>query len=301
MDLPGYGDSSHTADGKYIIASFRADANLGWVVDLRTFLNIPELKYKQYAPLEKRNHVAANRPLYRNVITGLSAAELTIIDREKYSQKAQMRYTSKGATLGEDFGLSDVFADAARDMILDSPLGIQVNQIGSPMMQRMFRAKAQLQELPASHVTTIHERSGGKLKDAIVISARAHSMLSPTEFQELRDIAKYPYMQGMFAENKNRAAKLGHVFDHEHPKSLPILNELVSRLAQASGIPCHVAATLRLKGPVREESSATSDHIQAADFAAGWAADLLTSTDSDFRALAAKVRWVSVNGIVWPA
>ncbi len=95
MGLTGYGDSSHTADGKYIIASFRADANLGWVVDLRSFLNISELKYKHYAPLEKRNHVAANRPLYRNVMNGLSEAELTIIDRERYSWKAYFRYTDK--------------------------------------------------------------------------------------------------------------------------------------------------------------------------------------------------------------
>ena len=51
MDHTGFGDSSHTADGKYIIASFRADANLSWVVDLRSLLNIPELKYRDYAPL----------------------------------------------------------------------------------------------------------------------------------------------------------------------------------------------------------------------------------------------------------
>jgi hypothetical protein len=52
---------------------------------------------------------------------------------------------------------------------------------------------------------------------------------------------------------------------------------------------------------VTEASSSQSDHLQAADFAAGWAADLLVATDSDYRALASKVRWAGVNGVVIPA
>src|ERR1700679_2120043 len=105
MDRIGYADSSHTADGKYIVASFRADANLGWVIDLRSFLNIPELKYRDYAPLERRHRVAANPQLYRNVIRGLSEAEITIIDTERYRWRAYFRYRDRGATYGEDFDL----------------------------------------------------------------------------------------------------------------------------------------------------------------------------------------------------
>jgi hypothetical protein len=303
----GYGDSSHTADGKYIIASFRADANLGWVVDLRKFLNLPELKYRDYAPLEIRNRVAANSPLYRKMIGGLADAELTIIDQQRYTWKEFFRLRELGATFGEDFTLRDIQSSAANQMILDSPLGLPDDYSQSPAMQRMVRVSevlggnATLQELPRTDVSELHQRSGGKFKDAVVLSARAHSMLSPSEFFELRYMAENPYMRGTLVENMRRASEMGHIFDHEHQKSVPILNELVSKVASAGGVPPHVALTLRLKGPVREEASHLTDHMQAADFAAGWAADLLTSTDSDFRALAAKVRWVSVNGIIWPS
>jgi hypothetical protein len=51
---------------------------------------------------------------------------------------------------------------------------------------------------------------------------------------------------------------------------------------------------------VTEASSEQSDHLQAADFAAGRATDLLVATDGDYRALASKVRWARVNGITIP-
>ncbi len=52
---------------------------------------------------------------------------------------------------------------------------------------------------------------------------------------------------------------------------------------------------------VFEEASQMTDHMQAADFAAGWAADLLLATNGDYRSLAKRFRWVGVNGVVIPA
>jgi hypothetical protein len=63
----------------------------------------------------------------------------------------------------------------------------------------------------------------------------------------------------------------------------------------------HVAARLAQKAPISEGPSTMSEHIQAADFAAGWVADLLVATDKDQRALARKVRWVGLNGLSIPA
>ena len=125
MDWIGYGDSSHTADGKYIIASFRADSNLAWVVDLRSFLNVPELKYKHYAPLEQKHRVAAHAALYRNIIQGLSQAELTIVDIQRYNWEAYFELRDQGAKFGEDFDMRTIYNRAANEMIRDSPLSIQ--------------------------------------------------------------------------------------------------------------------------------------------------------------------------------
>ena len=75
----GYGDSCQTGDDKYVLAQFRADAKLDWVIDLRKFLQLPELKYKAYAPQKQK--VASNSELQRSINKGLAQAEITIIDR----------------------------------------------------------------------------------------------------------------------------------------------------------------------------------------------------------------------------
>ena len=56
MDWTGFSDSTRTHDREYVVASFRAEANLGWVIDLRSFLNLPELKYRDFAPRRYRIH-----------------------------------------------------------------------------------------------------------------------------------------------------------------------------------------------------------------------------------------------------
>src|ERR1700730_2840173 len=43
-----YGDARESGDDKYVVAQFRSDASLGWVPDLRSFLNLSELKYKDF-------------------------------------------------------------------------------------------------------------------------------------------------------------------------------------------------------------------------------------------------------------
>jgi len=94
-----------------------------------------------------------------------------------------------------------------------------------------------LQDLPDFDPQAIRRRAGGKLRDVQVLAARAHSMLSPSEFQELRFAIGSPMYGGSFPRNSERIKKLAHVFDVEHAKSVPLLNELVGHIAEASGVP----------------------------------------------------------------
>lgn len=126
-------------------------------------------------------------------------------------------------------------------------------------------------------------------------------MLSPSEYQELRFIVGNPLYRGGLARNMERIKGLAHVFDVEHAKSVPLLNELVGQIAEVSGVRRQLATNTQQDNPVREASSTSSDHIQAADIAAGWASDLLVATNNDFRALARQVRWITVNGVSVPA
>jgi hypothetical protein len=303
MDWTGYGDSTKTGDKKYLLASFRADANLGWVVDLRSFLNLSELKYKDYLP--KRQLVASNARIQANLNRGLAEAELTIIDISRYMNYAIVDLIDQGAEPFGDFDMSTIHEMAADDMLRDTPFSLRSAEAYhlfpsnvSPMARRSISNA--FEELPDFNPSELRRRAGGKLRDVQVLAARANSMLSPSEYQELRFLACEPGLGGGIPRNIERIKKLAHIFDTEHAKSLPLLNELVGQIAQVSGIPSQLATRLVQNAPVREASSTTFDHIQAADFAAGWAGDLLVATNNDFRTLARQVRWVTLNGVCIP-
>lgn len=300
MDWTGYGDSTKTGDDKYVLASFRGDANLGWVVDLRTFLNLPELKYRDYLP--KRQFVASNPRIQTNLNRGLSQAELTVVDVSSYVRFVYAELTDQGAEPFGDFDRSTLHRMAADNMLRDSPFSLRSDEMHGSFaasfdILRRGSIGGALQELSDFDPSKIRQRAGGKLRDVQVLAARAYSMLSPSEYRELRFLACEPGPRGGIGRNIERIKRIAHIFDTEHAKSLPLLNELVGQIAQASGIPRGLASALTSKLPVREASSTASDHIQAADFAAGWAGDLLVATNNDFRALARQVRWVTLNGV----
>ncbi len=116
-----FGDSSHAGD-KYVHAQFRADASLGWVIDLRRFLNLGELKYGEYT--KQKHRVAGNLALSAKVKRGLSDAEIVIIDCPKYIHWAIGSFFLEGAEWGFDFGIRETYERAAEMMIGDSPIGL---------------------------------------------------------------------------------------------------------------------------------------------------------------------------------
>ena len=57
-----YGDACESGDDKYVVAQFRSDASLAWVSDLRSFLNLAELKYQDFHP--RRHQVMSNAEMW---------------------------------------------------------------------------------------------------------------------------------------------------------------------------------------------------------------------------------------------
>jgi hypothetical protein len=296
--MPGfaYGDSVKTGDDKYVLAQFRHDAILSWVTELRSFLNLEELKWRDYR--NRKEYVLSNRELSQKVLSGLEQAELTIIDLPMYRRITVIDLIDQGAEAGHDFDLTIVNELTARRMISESPLG------------RLSHLEDELEDIPFTYFTEgtpsptpaeLQARAGGKLTDAVVLAARAHSMLSPSETMEV----VLAFGGGAFGPSSLAGAldivkSMGRAFDVEHEKSLPILNELVDRVARAARLPTFVVSRGRERA-VSEEASHMTDHMQAADLAAGWAADLLLVTNGDYRALAKRFRWVGVNGVAIPA
>ena len=136
------------------------------------------------------------------------------------------------------------------------------------------------------------------LRDAVVLAARSHGMVSPSEMNALLERS---FGGGTFDDltRAKYAGEVTRVFDVEHPKSLPILNEFAERLAHAAGSPRQLAGSNSARR-ISETTSDDVDHIQAADIAAGWAVDLLTLTNGDYKAVAQRFASAEVNGVVIP-
>jgi hypothetical protein len=79
-----YGDACESSDDKDVVAKFRADASLAWVRDLRSFLNLPELKYRDFR--SRRHQVMSNTEIWEEFEMGVEKAEITIIDHRVYWQ-----------------------------------------------------------------------------------------------------------------------------------------------------------------------------------------------------------------------
>jgi len=295
--MPGfaYGDSVKTGDDKYVLAQFRHDAILAWVGELRSFLELEELKWRDYR--NRREHVLSNRELSQKVRNGLGQAELTIIDLPMYRRITLNDLIDQGAEAGYDYDLTILNDLTARRMISESPLG-RLSHLEDYLETVPFTYFNQSR--PASTPAELQARAGGKLNDAVVLAARAHSMLSPSETMEVvLAFGGGAYVPGSLAGALDIVKSMGRAFDVEHEKSLPILNELVDKVARAARLPTFVVSRGRERA-VFEEASHMTDHMQAADLAAGWAADLLLATNGDYRSLAKLFRWVGVNGIAIP-
>jgi len=302
MSAYKYGDACESGDDKYVVAQFRSDASLSWVPDLRSFLNLPELKYRDFQP--RRHRVQSNAEMWTKLQNGIQQAEITIIDPQVYKERVILDWLDQRAEPGYDFDMKMVNDESGERMLRMSPLGIAertgidyyYEHVAFDETTGYFSPNAEFQDFSAP---AIKRRAGGKLKDATVLAARSHAMLSPSEAREV--IAICSHSSGTdYGTRCALLAKMCRVFDVDHPGSVPILNEFADRLVHAARVG-NVASLLRgSEKMVSEERSQTIDHIQAADMAAGWAVDLLIYSHGDYRELAKRFVWVGVNGVVIP-
>lgn len=297
-----YGDACESGDDKYVVAQFRSDASLAWVPDLCSFLNLPELKYRDYQP--QRHKVQSNAEMLAKLQKGVEQAEITIVDSLVYRQAVIDDWLDQQAEPGHDFDMRMVNDESGERILKMSPLGIAEatsvdyyhEHVAFDETTGRFTPGAEFQDFSAR---TIKERAGGRLKDATVLAARSHAMLSPSERRQVVAICSHT-SSADYGTRYALLAKMCRVFDVDHPGSVPILNEFSDRLIHAAGAG-NVAALLRGSSKmVAEEKSHTSDHIQAADMAAGWAVDLLIYSHGDYKELAKRFAWVGVNGVVIP-
>jgi hypothetical protein len=277
-----FSDSCKTGDDKYILAKFRADQKFEWVRDLRAFLTVDELKWKHFEI--QRHRVKSKADLWKKVEGGVFAASLTIIDPGVIIVAIQADLNNDGAEYGTDFNQRDLNDCCAHTLVTCSPL-IQ-------LPQKMFQDGC---VMPRDLVSSdrLLARAGGKLSDAVVLTARAHSVF------EAGDLPADSFDPGVSLNVARMALDTEAQFDSEHAKSIDVLNEALDDL-EAAMPPFPQLRTFYFdprsaaKRRVLEARSEDLDEIQAADMAAGWARDILLH--DDYRGLARRFERVSVNG-----
>jgi hypothetical protein len=294
-----YGDACQSGDDKYVIAQFRSDTSLAWVHDLRSFLNLKELKYKDFHP--RRHQVFSNAEMWAKFDKGVQQAEITILDPRAYESVLIDEWLDQRAEPGIDFDQRTLNEEVGLFMLRLSPLSIASHTTFDFYFEQMafdgrFPPDSDI-EFNDFSPADIKRRAGGRLRDATVLAARAHAMLSPSERREMVAICSRA-SNVPFGTRRALLARMCRIFDIDHLNSVPILNEFSERVSHAAGMR-NAASVLRgAHKMVSESDSRNVDHIQAADMAAGWAVDLLMCNRDDYRELAKRFAWVGVNGVV---
>ena len=283
-----FGDSTktpgdHIDDRCYILAQFQERSELDWARDLRAALVARELKYQKYLAL--RQKIQADKKLWKRVQDGTAEATVVVIENSFYINAIAYRLKTEGADLGHDVTFAAILRQAALCMIDHAP----VMRIPDLMSGMIRFPGARPHRLPEYTAETIYGRIGEKFNDATVFAARAHAAF------DIDALARAASTNELFL-SPHRPALLSQfhdierVFDNEHPKSAAMLNEMFRGYDQRS----HNATVTR----VSETSSDSNDWLQAADFCAGFASEIMMNEVNDReRALRRHFRKVIFNGV----
>jgi hypothetical protein len=284
-----FGDSSKTEGPtrKYVLAQFRADADLGWVVGLRAALAIDELKYK--AVEEARPRLKRDEDLWAAVLAGVSQATIVISDPAPHQESLRQALLADGAKEGTDFGLGELVRGSAHALIAGTPIAFLPNEL---LKSGAFYGRPVASLLDFSP-RWIQDQIGDGLNEAMIFSARAHATFDVATRDRnavsTRDIFASPMSWLIFREMLATA----RVFDTENPKTTDLLNRASDEIAgfvldwigstgfsqrRRPGLAAHLV-NVSDQPLVSEADSNSIDHLQAADVAAGWARAILDTAD----------------------
>jgi len=278
-----FGDSTktpgqHVDDRCYILAQFAESSNLEWARDLRGTLGGGELKYQKYLGL--RHKIQSNRKLWERVQSGTAEATIVVIENSFYINAIAYRLKEQGADLGHDITFDALLREAALCMIDHAPIMRIPELIPDLLTNPSMKSGPYNSE-------TVYGRIGEKFNDATVFAARAHAAFDIDDLRaaSTNELFLSPYRRRLMFE----VDKIDRVFDEEHPKSAAMLNEIFGSYDTRS----KNAPVTR----VSESRSDANDWLQAADFTAGFASEIMmNASDNKERELRRHFRKVIFNG-----
>lgn len=296
-----FGDST-TTEGplrKYVLAQFRSDADLAWVMDLRAELVANELKYKAFR--EARPRIRKNQDLWKAVEAGVGQATIIVSDPAPLVDAVRDAYVADGGKEGADFGDAELHRGGAAALIATTPIAFLPDEL---VKASSWAPGQRLGSLDDFSPKQIQDEIGDGLKTATVFAARAHATFDvvtrDASATTTRDVYRSPLAPVILRE----LMSVSRQFDEEHPASAGLLNRasdeiglfIASKLRPMVTPPGMepYAIPIPILPLVEEVASTNIDHIQAADVAAGWAREILEMSDAE--TLTKTFEGVIVNG-----
>lgn len=276
---------------KYVMAQFQDDADLHWVGRLRVRLAQDELKYKSFDLPTRRQVKSSDSDLYKAVENGIAQATVIVVDPEPFALLSELQYKEQHAIAGHDFTRADITRDCAVAILAGTPIAYLPEKLTLCSSSRLFFPAISLNGFAPEELLA---RVGG-LHGAKVLAARSQAMFDVQRSSVINhavpDLIVSPLRDLVFKEILSTA----RTFDKEHPDSINVLNEAADVISGSlAGSPWFQAVQRSPEPLVRESDSRAIDHLQAADFAAGWAGDMLEFQGP--RTLVNSFRRVIVNG-----
>lgn len=262
-----FADSTKTpgqrvTDRCYILAQFPETLNFDWARDLRGLLGGDELKYEKYIDL--RHRVQADKKLWSRVQNGTAEATIIVIENSYYIDAIAFRLKMEGAEIGHDVTFDDLLREAALCMINHAPI-MRLQTLNPDFVMAMPPAVLYTPE-------SVYSQIGAKLNDAAVFAARAHAAFDVDDLKNAASTNELFF--GPFRRTfALKLREIDRVFDTEHPKSAFALNELFANYDERT----HQEPTVRIS----EVGSETHDALQAADFTAGFASEIMMNAIND--------------------
>lgn len=281
IDLPGrqatFADSSKTEGGgllgKYVLAQFRADAEMTWLRQLRSQLGSSELKYKHFR--ERRQALRKNRDLWKAVEQGMSQATIVVTDPEPVAAAVRQDLSSQGAEEGIDFGDPEIHERCAHSVISGTPIAHLEHELNrmaeqgiydadlAPVLGNAFgcrlertygseltfgRARAALGAVGFEDYTSsiggqvrtdfspsaIRERIGSGMRPALAFATRVNATFDPAAMDESISSTRDAFRSPMSRTIMNEVMSTERVFDEEDSSTIEILNE-ASEASRTSG------------------------------------------------------------------
>jgi hypothetical protein len=242
---------------------------LDWLVELRAHLQVCEVKHRVL--VSERARLMVNPGLLERMYLGLCRATVVIVDPQPVATAITLRNWSEGMVDGHGYELADVIRECAKVVIRRSPLARATRALQLPSDQGSAPVGRGVR-LTADEIQSMIGSTG--LRPACAFAVRSGAAFDvPSNRDKAMDLERVlasPQSVGLL----NEVVSTPRWFDRETPGVLAAINR-VGRVVAARLPPNLVHASASGAPLAQEEDSRQSDHLQAADLAAGHARELL--------------------------